>query len=48
MDVPSFQKIEWVRLLETYPDDFKKAQTFERISNEFGKTYGYIRISQIP
>lgn len=41
MDV-SFQKIEWVRLLETYLDDFNKAQTFEKISNEFGKTYTWI------
>ncbi len=36
------QKIEWVRLLETYPEDFNKAQEFEKISEELGKTYTWI------
>jgi 3'-phosphoadenosine 5'-phosphosulfate sulfotransferase (PAPS reductase)/FAD synthetase len=36
------QKIEWVRLLETYPDDFNKAQEFEKLSDEMGKTYTWI------
>lgn len=36
------QKIEWVRLLETYPDDFDKAQSFEKMSDETGKTYTWI------
>lgn len=36
------KKIEWVRLLETYPADFNKAQNFEKISNQMGKTYTWI------
>lgn len=36
------KKIEWVRLLETYPDDFNRAQQFEKISNEMDKTYTWI------
>lgn len=36
------QKIEWVRLLEKYPDDFEKAQNYEKISNEMGKTFTWI------
>jgi len=36
------KKIEWVRLLETYPDDYDKAQRFEKISNEMGKTFTWI------
>ena len=29
-------------MLEKYPDDFDKAQRFEKISNEMGKTYTWI------
>ncbi|MEH0021517.1 MAG: phosphoadenosine phosphosulfate reductase family protein [Desulfobacter sp.] len=36
------RKIEWVRLLEKYPDDFDKAQAFEKLSSEMGKTYTWI------
>ena len=36
------KKIEWVRLLEKYPDDYNKAQRFEKISNEMGKTFTWI------
>ena len=36
------KKIEWVRLLEKYPDDFEKAQNYEKISNEMGKTFTWI------
>lgn len=39
-----FQKpIEWVRLLETYPEDFDKAQAYEKVSNEPGKTFTWIQ-----
>jgi 3'-phosphoadenosine 5'-phosphosulfate sulfotransferase (PAPS reductase)/FAD synthetase len=35
-----FQKpIEWVRLLETHPDQFDEAQSYEKISDEQGKTF---------
>ena len=35
-----FQKpIEWVRLLETHPDQFDKAQAYEKISSDPGKTF---------
>jgi hypothetical protein len=35
-----FQKpIEWVRLLENYPRLFDKAQSYEKISDEPGKTF---------
>jgi 3'-phosphoadenosine 5'-phosphosulfate sulfotransferase (PAPS reductase)/FAD synthetase len=35
-----FQKpIEWVRLLEKYPSLFDKAQSYEKISDEPGKTF---------
>jgi hypothetical protein len=35
-----FQKpIEWVRLLETHPDQFEKAQAYEKISTEPGRTF---------
>lgn len=38
-----FQKpIEWVRLLENYPEDFEKAQAYEKISDEPGKTFTWI------
>lgn len=36
------KKIEWVRLLATYSEDFDKAQQFEKISSEMGKTYTWI------
>jgi 3'-phosphoadenosine 5'-phosphosulfate sulfotransferase (PAPS reductase)/FAD synthetase len=39
-----FQKpIEWVRLLETYPEDFEKAQAYEKQSEEPGKTFTWIQ-----
>jgi hypothetical protein len=39
-----FQKpIEWVRLLETYPEDFDKAQAYEKQSDEPGKTFTWIQ-----
>ncbi len=35
-----FQRpIEWVHLLENYPEDFEKAQAYEKISDEPGKTF---------
>lgn len=35
-----FQRsIEWVRLLETHPDQFDEAQKYEKISQERGKTF---------
>ena len=35
-----FQKpIEWVRLLETHPDQFEEAQLYEKLSDEAGKTF---------
>jgi 3'-phosphoadenosine 5'-phosphosulfate sulfotransferase (PAPS reductase)/FAD synthetase len=35
-----FQKpIEWVRLLETHPDQFEKAEKYEKISSDPGKTF---------
>ena len=35
-----FQRsIEWVRLLETHPDQFDQAQAYEKLSNEPGKTF---------
>jgi hypothetical protein len=35
-----FQKpIEWVRLLETHPEDFESAQNYEKISDEPGKSF---------
>ena len=35
-----FQKpIEWVRLLETHPDQFEKAQAYEKLSDNPGKTF---------
>ena len=33
------QPIEWVRLLETHPDQFDKAQSFEKLSEDAGKTF---------
>ncbi len=39
-----FQKpIEWVRLLENYPEDFEKAQAYEKVSDEPGKTFTWIQ-----
>jgi len=35
-----FQRsIEWVRLLETHPDQFEQAMKYEKISSEPGKTF---------
>jgi hypothetical protein len=35
-----FQRpIEWVRLLETHPDQFEKAMKYEKISDDPGKTF---------
>jgi hypothetical protein len=33
------QPIEWVRLLETHPDQFDQAQAYEKISDDLGKTF---------
>jgi Phosphoadenosine phosphosulfate reductase family len=33
------QPIEWVRLLETHPEQFDQAQTYEKISGDPGKTF---------
>ena len=39
-----FQKpIEWVRLLETYPEDFDKAQAYEKQSDDPRKTFTWIK-----
>jgi 3'-phosphoadenosine 5'-phosphosulfate sulfotransferase (PAPS reductase)/FAD synthetase len=39
-----FQKpIEWVRLLETYPKDFDKAQAYEKQSDAPGKTFTWVQ-----
>jgi 3'-phosphoadenosine 5'-phosphosulfate sulfotransferase (PAPS reductase)/FAD synthetase len=37
------QPIEWLRLLETHPDQFDKAQQYEKISDEPGKTFTWIQ-----
>ena len=35
-----FQRpIEWVRLLETHPDQFEEAQKYEKLSDEAGQTF---------
>ena len=35
-----FQRpIEWVRLLETHPDQFDQAQAYEKLNDEAGKTF---------
>ncbi|RYZ73215.1 MAG: phosphoadenosine phosphosulfate reductase [Proteobacteria bacterium] len=35
-----FQRpIEWVRLLETHPEQFEEAQKYEKLSDEAGKTF---------
>jgi 3'-phosphoadenosine 5'-phosphosulfate sulfotransferase (PAPS reductase)/FAD synthetase len=39
-----FQRpIEWVRLLETHPDQFEQAMTYEKISDDPGKTFTWIQ-----
>lgn len=39
-----FQRpIEWVRLLETHPDQFDQAQSYEKISEEPGKTFTWVQ-----
>ena len=39
-----FQKtIEWVRLLETYPDKFQEAQDYEKISEDPSETFTWIQ-----
>src|SRR4051812_42129362 len=39
-----FQRpIEWVRLLENHPDQFDKAQAFEKISDDPGKTFTWVQ-----
>jgi hypothetical protein len=39
-----FQKpIEWVRLLETYPEDFDRAQAYEKHSDDPGKTFTWVQ-----
>lgn len=39
-----FQKpIEWVRLLETHPDQFDEAQKYEKLSDEAGKTFTWVQ-----
>jgi 3'-phosphoadenosine 5'-phosphosulfate sulfotransferase (PAPS reductase)/FAD synthetase len=39
-----FQRpIEWVRLLETHPDQFDQAQSYEKISDEAGKTFTWVQ-----
>ncbi|MCP4583786.1 MAG: phosphoadenosine phosphosulfate reductase family protein [candidate division Zixibacteria bacterium] len=37
------KKIEWVRLLEKYPEDFEKAQSYEKLSDDAGKTFTWIQ-----
>jgi len=39
-----FQRpIEWVRLLETHPDQFEEAARYEKISSDPGKTFTWIQ-----
>lgn len=39
-----FQRpIEWVRLLETHPDQFEEAMKYEKISDDPGKTFTWIQ-----
>jgi 3'-phosphoadenosine 5'-phosphosulfate sulfotransferase (PAPS reductase)/FAD synthetase len=39
-----FQRpIEWVRLLENHPDQFDRAQAYEKISDEPGKTFTWVQ-----
>lgn len=37
------KKIEWVRLLETYPEDFDRAQAYEKEGAEPGETFTWIQ-----
>jgi 3'-phosphoadenosine 5'-phosphosulfate sulfotransferase (PAPS reductase)/FAD synthetase len=37
------QPIEWLRLLETHPEQFEQAQAYEKISDEPGKTFTWIQ-----
>jgi 3'-phosphoadenosine 5'-phosphosulfate sulfotransferase (PAPS reductase)/FAD synthetase len=39
-----FQRpIEWVRLLETHPEQFDEAQKYEKLSDDAGKTFTWIQ-----
>lgn len=39
-----FQRpIEWVRLLETHPDQYEEAQKYEKITDDPGKTFTWIQ-----
>lgn len=39
-----FQRpIEWVRLMETHPDQFEEAAQYEKVSNDPGKTFTWIQ-----
>jgi 3'-phosphoadenosine 5'-phosphosulfate sulfotransferase (PAPS reductase)/FAD synthetase len=39
-----FQRpIEWVRLLETHPEQFDQAQAYEKLSDEPGKTFTWVQ-----
>ena len=39
-----FQRpIEWVRLLETHPDQFEEAQKYEKITDDLGKSFTWIQ-----
>lgn len=39
-----FQRpIEWVRLLETHPDQYKQAESYEKLSTEPGKTFTWVQ-----
>ena len=39
-----FQRpIEWVRLLETHPDQFEEAAQYEKVSPDLGKTFTWIQ-----
>ena len=39
-----FQRpIEWVRLLETHPDQFEQAMKYEKVSDEPGKTFTWMQ-----
>jgi hypothetical protein len=37
------KKIEWVRLLEKYPEDFDRAQAYEKEGAEPGETFTWIQ-----
>ena len=39
-----FQRpIEWVRLLETHPNQFDEAQDYEKLSDQAGKTFTWVQ-----